>query len=130
MRIFRVMVEVDDLARATAFYAELLGVRVRDIPRASRTYFDCGDVILAVVDVSRAGEPPKPSATDLYFSVKDVGAVHARATALGALSTRDVHDAAAGEVVVRPWGERSFYAVDPWGNKLCFADETTLFTGR
>jgi hypothetical protein len=33
-------------------------------------------------------------------------------------------------MVVRPWGERSFYVKDPWGNGLCFVDEKTLFTGR
>jgi len=32
--------------------------------------------------------------------------------------------------VERPWGERSFYAVDPFGNPLCFVDQKTLFTGR
>lgn len=30
---------------------------------------------------------------------------------------------------VRPWGERSFYCRDPFGNGLCFVDEKTLFTG-
>ncbi|MGA8663757.1 MAG: VOC family protein [Thermoplasmata archaeon] len=34
-----------------------------------------------------------------------------------------------GEMVVRPWGERSFYATDPSGNPLCFVDSRTLFTG-
>ena len=33
-------------------------------------------------------------------------------------------------MIVRPWGERSFYAFDPFGNGLCFVDETTVFTGR
>jgi len=31
---------------------------------------------------------------------------------------------------VRPWGERSFYAHDPFGNPLCFVDATTIFTGK
>ena len=34
-----------------------------------------------------------------------------------------------GAIVVRPWGERSFYAEDPTGNPLCFVDDRTLFTG-
>ena len=29
----------------------------------------------------------------------------------------------------RPWGERSFYLRDPFGNPLCFVDAATLFTG-
>mgnify|MGYP001548325169 CR=1 FL=1 len=121
------MVEVSDLEQATAFYGELLGIAGRVIPRAGRVYFDCGEVILAVVDVSGGGAAPKPAATDVYFAVADVDAVHARAERLGCLSARDVHGEPAGRVVVRPWRERSFYAVDPWGNGLCFADERTLF---
>ncbi len=27
-------------------------------------------------------------------------------------------------------GERSFYCLDPHGNRLCFVDETTLFLGH
>ena len=30
----------------------------------------------------------------------------------------------------RPWGERSFYCLDPDGNRLCFVDQSTLFLGR
>ena len=35
-----------------------------------------------------------------------------------------------GDITVKPWGERSFYVEDPWGNGICFVDETTRFTGR
>jgi hypothetical protein len=41
-----------------------------------------------------------------------------------------VHTASGGQIGVRPWGERSFYATDPFGNLLCFVDGETLFTGR
>jgi len=34
----------------------------------------------------------------------------------------------AGTVKKRPWGERSFYVVDPWGNDLCFVEDGTLYT--
>ena len=30
--------------------------------------------------------------------------------------------------IERPWGERSFDVVDPWGNDLCFCQDGTLFT--
>jgi hypothetical protein len=39
-----------------------------------------------------------------------------------------VHGAPAGEIGTRPWGERSFYCQDPFKNKLCFVDRTTLYT--
>ena len=39
------------------------------------------------------------------------------------------HDAPGGGIVVRPWGERSFYVEDPWKNPLCFVEEGTVYTG-
>jgi len=52
-----------------------------------------------------------------------------RAKSLGSLSRESVHDAPGGGIVVRPWGERSFYVEDPWKNPLCFVDEKTVYTG-
>ena len=118
-RIFRVTVEVSDLEAATTFYATLLGIEGKRHPGA-RHYFDCGGVILAVLDVSRGGLTPTPGPKSLYFAVNDVEAVHARARDLDALAPYEVHGEAAGEVLERPWGERSFYAVDAWGNDLAW----------
>lgn len=127
--LYRIILQVDNLDRAEEFYGTLLGDRGRRIPRGSRHYVDCGPVILALVDVSSESEP-RPLPDYIYFSVGDLEAVHQRARDLGCLSTEDVHGASAGEIVKRPWGERSFYAFDPWGNGLCFVDEHTLFTGK
>jgi predicted enzyme related to lactoylglutathione lyase len=129
-RLFRIILQVDDLDKAADFYAKLLDDPGRTIPRASRHYIDCGPVILALVDVAAGGEQAKPLPDYIYFAVGDLDAVHGRAKELGCLSSEDVHGASAGEIVVRPWGERSFYVNDPWGNGLCFVDEKTLFTGR
>ena len=127
--LYRIILQVDNLDKAEEFYGTLLDDRGRRIPRGSRHYFDCGPVILALVDVTSESEP-KPLPDYIYFSVNDLEAVHQRARELGCLSTEDVHGASAGEIVRRPWGERSFYAYDPWGNGLCFVDENTLFTGK
>ena len=131
--LYRIILQVDNLDRAEEFYGKLLGDRGRRIPRGSRDYFDCGPVILALVDVTGENIPdlkPQPLPDYIYFAVDDVEALHARASDLNCLSTEDVHGAPAGEVVKRPWGERSFYAYDPWGNGLCFVDHNTLFTGK
>jgi hypothetical protein len=48
---------------------------------------------------------------------------------LGSLSRESVYDAPGGGIVVRPWGERSFYVEDPWKNPLCFVEEETVYTG-
>ncbi|MEA2206287.1 MAG: hypothetical protein QOE77_3063 [Blastocatellia bacterium] len=129
-KLFRIILQVADLDQAAEFYGKLLDDPGRRIPRASRHYIDCGPVILALVDVTAAGEAAKPLPDKIYFAVGNLEQVHARAVELGCLSHEDVHGASAGEIVVRPWGERSFYVHDPWGNGLCFVDENTVFTGR
>jgi catechol 2,3-dioxygenase-like lactoylglutathione lyase family enzyme len=131
--LYRIILQVDNLDKAEEFYGKLFGDRGRRIPRGSRHYIDCGPVILALVDVNGEGIPglePKPLPDYIYFSVNDLEAVHQRARELECLSTEFVPGARAGEIVKRPWGERSFYAHDPWGNGLCFVDENTLFTGK
>jgi predicted enzyme related to lactoylglutathione lyase len=127
-KIFRIILQVDDLDRAAEFYTKLLDDPGRRIPRASRHYIDCGPVILALVDVTAGGEQAKPLPDYIYFAVGDLEKVYARAKELDCLASQNVHGASAGEIVVRPWGERSFYVADPWGNGLCVVDENTLFT--
>ncbi|MET0553292.1 MAG: VOC family protein [Vicinamibacteria bacterium] len=126
-QLFRLNLEVGDLDRAERFYATLLGLQGRR-QGGARVYFRAGPVTLQVVDVSGSGAPhPAPKA--LYFTVRDLQAVFARAQELGCLSRESVHDAAGGGIVVRPWGERSFYAEDPWRNPLCFVEEGTVYAG-
>jgi len=123
--LFRVALEVGDGAKAAKFYERLLGVPGRSVGGA-RHYFDCGAVIVALIEVAR----PEPAPENLYFAVSDLSAVHARARALRCLSKESVHGEPGGAIGRRPWGERSFYAVDRDGNPLCFVDRRTLFTGR
>jgi predicted enzyme related to lactoylglutathione lyase len=129
-QLFRVILQVSDLDQAAEFYAKLFDNEGRRIPRAARHYFDCGAVILALVEPTGGGEKAKAISDYIYFSVSHLEKFYTRARDLGCLSTDDVHGASAGEIVRRPWGERSFYVDDPWGNGLCFVDENTLFTGR
>ncbi|HEX4452478.1 MAG TPA: VOC family protein [Kofleriaceae bacterium] len=126
IKIFRVTVEVSDIERAAAFYATLLGIAGQRHP-GSRHYFDCGGVILAVLDVSRGGMTPTPGPKSLYFAVDDAAAVHACATELDALAPYKVHGQPASELIERPRGEKSFYVVDPWGNDSCFVQGGTLY---
>jgi len=128
--LFRIILQVDDLDQAEEFYGTLLGDRGRRIPYASRHYIDCGPVILALVNPAIDGETAKPMPDYIYFAVDNLEEIHARAKELHCLATEDVHGAASGDIVKRPWGELSFYANDPWGNGLCFVDKSTLFTGR
>lgn len=120
-RLFRVILPVSDIEAASVFYAEVLGLPA-DRVSPGRHYFSCGGTILACYDAVADGdpEPVGPNPQYVYFSVDDLEAVHER-----------VRRSSAGDITpieVRPWGERSFYATDPFGNPICFVDSRTLFT--
>ena len=125
--LFRLNIEVGDLEEAADFYGRLLGIIGRK-QAGSRCYFTCGPVTLQVVDVSSSGKP-HPAAKALYFTVKDLDAIFERAKALGCLSGEGVHGVSGGQISVRPWGERSFYAEDKWENPLCFVEAGTIYPG-
>jgi catechol 2,3-dioxygenase-like lactoylglutathione lyase family enzyme len=123
-RLFRLNIEVGSIERAHDFYGELLALDGRP-QMGSRVYFNAGGVTLQVVQA----ENPHPAAKALYFEVSDLDAFHERAAGLACLSGELVHGTPAGDPVVRPWGERSFYADDPWGNPLCFVEQGTIYEG-
>lgn len=130
-RLFRVILPVSDIHRAAEFYAAVLGspgIRVSQ----GRHYFDCGGVILACFDPKADGDgyEAAPNPEWLYFAVMDIEKTYEACRASGAMfAPDDVHGDPAGKIARRPWGERSFYAFDPFGNKLCFVDEKTVYTG-
>lgn len=122
-RLYRVILPVGDIDAAEAFYSELLGLPGTRVS-GGRHYFNCGGVILACFDPRADGDDfdAQPNPGHVYFAVGDLEAVFERAKGL---PCRYVED----EIRARPWGERSFYARDPFGNRICFVDERTLFTG-
>jgi catechol 2,3-dioxygenase-like lactoylglutathione lyase family enzyme len=131
-QLFRVILPVSNIERATEFYGHVLsspGVRVSN----GRHYFNCEGTILACFDPRADGDAydPKPNPEWIYFAVPDLEATYQRCADIGAkLAPGNVHGDPAGQIATRPWGERSFYAEDPFGNKICFVDEKTAFTGR
>ena len=131
-RLYRVILPVDALDVAVRFYADLLddaGMRISP----GRHYFRCGEVTLAVYDPAADGDArtPRPNFDHVYFAVDDLEAVFARAQRIGGLS-RQIGDGGLpmGEIARRPWGERSFYLQDPFGNPLCVVDAASIFTGK
>ena len=131
-RLYRVILPVGDIERAARFYSELLGAEGRRIS-PGRHYFDAGEIILALVDPGADGDGRKarPNQDYVYFAVRDLESVFARAERMGGLVS-EIGDGGLpmGQIATRPWGERSFYMADPFGNPLSFVDEATLFTGR
>ena len=122
--LFRINIEVGDIARATKDWATLLGIAGRG-QAGSRTYFTTGAVTLQIVQHDK----PHTAAKALYFLVDELEPYHERASQLGWLSKELVHGQIGGEIAVRPWGERSFYVEDAWGNPLCFVQTGTTYPG-
>ena len=122
-RLFRVILPVFDIEAAAFFYARLLGAPGTRVS-SGRHYFDCAGTILACYDALADGdpEPGGPNPQHVYFSVDDLDAAQMRAKDAGCRELTAIE--------VRPWGERSFYARDPFGNPICFVDSQTLFTGE
>lgn len=123
-KLYRVILPVTDVDRAARFFEQVLqspGERVSP----GRHYFDCEGTILACFDPQADGdEMTLPANPDhIYFAVDDLEQTHARC--------RDAECSALDPAPsTQPWGERLFYAADPFGNKLCFVDRSTLFTGQ
>jgi catechol 2,3-dioxygenase-like lactoylglutathione lyase family enzyme len=131
-RLFRVILPVTDLERGVAFYRRLLGQAGKRVS-PGRHYFDCEGTILACYDPPADGDgyPATPIPEPVYFAVDDLEAVYRYAREAGAHFDGDEAPGVGrlGEIAWRPWGERSFYARDPFGNPLCFVSRETAFTG-
>ena len=118
--IFRVIVPVDGIQQGVDFYAALFGTPGERVS-GGRHYFQCGPVVLALVDPASERQPFRPNPDWLYLAVADLEDALGRAKAAGATVEVDIADYS--------WGERSFYMRDPFGNPLCFVLNETMFTG-
>ena len=121
MRVFRIAIPASQIDRSRAFYEHVLGLDADDtVP--SRLYFHCGEVIVALIDWTVEGRADlQPTPDNIYLATDELDAAYQRAGAAGARNVAPIEQ--------RPWGERSFYCLDPDGNRLCFVDDTTLFLG-
>jgi predicted enzyme related to lactoylglutathione lyase len=133
MRVFRILMPAPDIEAAARFYSALFqspGERVSP----GRHYFKAGDVVFACYSPNVDGdhEALPPLQTETYLAVADLEGALERGLAAGAQpSVQSQHHAGnLGRIETRPWGERSVYVSDPFGNPLCLVDERTLFTGR
>ena len=120
--MFRVILPVSSVDRAADFYGAVLGQPGARIS-PGRHYFGCGGVILACFDPRADGDPwdGSPNPDHVYFATADLEGCYERVAARTDATIR-------APIETQPWGERSFYCADPFGNKLCFVDDQTLFT--
>jgi predicted enzyme related to lactoylglutathione lyase len=120
-RLIRVLIRVPDIERAVAFYADVLGSAGRRVS-PGRHHFAVGSVEVACYDPVADGDlhdtAQSLSLWQLYVAVDDLEAVLER--------VRDSGGSVGQPISSKPWGERSFYAADPFGNRICFVDAATV----
>ena len=125
VQLYRIIHPVNDIEIAVQFYSAVLATQGERVS-PGRHYFECGGTILACYDPTADGDDPGDGWRHhenqyLYFAVTDLE------------TTFKLIADAGGEVTAKietmPWGERIFYAQDPFGNPIAFVDRTTLFTG-
>jgi predicted enzyme related to lactoylglutathione lyase len=122
--LFRAVVPVTDIGRAIGYYRQLLQTDTEQVG-PGRCYLHCEGAILVCVDAQAEGHgdtSSRPNGGHLYFAVDDLDAAHERALKAGGEWLEDAP-------AERAWGERSFYARDPFGNPLCLVERRTVYTG-
>lgn len=131
-KLYRVILPVTDLEIAVGFYSGVLGQKGQRVS-PGRHYFDCEGTILACYDPKADGDDhdARPIPEPVYVAVDDLEATFRSAKESGARFSPDVVPDVGplGSITQRPWGERSFYASDPFGNPLCFVSRESVFRG-
>lgn len=127
MKIYRVILPVCDIERASKFYTDVLGFEGQRVSPGRQYFVDSDMSVLALYDPEADGDSIGSGWVFhenqyVYFGVADLEAYFERAKEAGCLRLDE-------KIEVMPWGERLFYAQDPFGNPICFVDENTLFIG-
>jgi predicted enzyme related to lactoylglutathione lyase len=123
--LYRVILPVKDIEAAVRFYSRVLRI-VGERVSPGRHYFACGQTILACYDPVADGDAMGTgwlhhSRQYIYFATDELEAALE--------SVRDSGGQIEAPIETQPWGERMFYAKDPFGNPVSFVDERTVFRG-
>jgi predicted enzyme related to lactoylglutathione lyase len=123
--LYRVIQPVKNIEEAARFYSHVLGIPGERVS-PGRHYFICGHTILACYDPITDGDGNGNGWSHhfnqyLYFAMADLEGMQAKVANAGGKITAPIE--------AMPWGERMFYARDPFGNPISFVDERTVFRG-
>ncbi len=123
MKLYRVIIPVSNIELATKFYQKILSMEGNRVSEG-RHYFDCGGTILACFDPKADGDEfeARPNPDHIYLSTANLEEI---LTNILDWDTNLIVD----PINTQPWGEKTLYAKDPFGNPLCFVDEKTVFKG-
>jgi hypothetical protein len=126
MKLYRIIFPVNNIDKAEKFYSYIFdqqGERVSP----GRHYFDLDGTILALYDPIADGDEIKQQwvfhqSQYIYLATAYLEVVHQKCI-------KSESKYVDKEIKTMPWGERLFYANDPFNNPICFVDIKTVFTG-
>jgi predicted enzyme related to lactoylglutathione lyase len=126
MKLYRIVYPVTNIEKAAGFYSAIFGLPGERVS-PGRHYFDLEGTILVCYDPIADGDGIKQSWAFhenqyIYIAVTDLESIHEK---FKNSEARYVDP----KIETMSWGERLFYAIDPFGNQICFVDEKTLFLG-
>ena len=126
MKLYRIILPVTDIAKAVAFYSSILAQNGKRVS-SGRHYFDLGGTILAIYDPISDGDKLNEKwlfheNQYIYISTDNLEDIHQKITNSDCMYVDEA-------IETMPWGERLFYANDPFGNPICFVDDRTVFLG-
>lgn len=123
-QLFRIVLPTHPIQKALAFYEPIFEIPAIKVSEG-RYYFKLGSVVLACYDSVADGDychvPPIPE--HIYISTNNLQKVFERVKNQNPLVISP-------KIQKMPWGENSFYFIDPFGNKICFVEQGTEFWGK
>ncbi len=127
MKLYRIILPVNNIDEATRFYADLLDQQGQRVS-PGRHYFNLEGTILACYDpIADGDEINQPWSFHenqfIYIATDNLESVHQKLIKLSKCKYIDA------DIKEMPWGEWLFYANDPFGNPICFVDRKTVFLG-
>lgn len=127
MKLYRIIFPVNDIEKAASFYTDILGKQGQRVS-PGRHYFDLDGTILACYDPIADGDEIQNQWVFhenqyIYIATDNLETVHQKFIESSEIKYVDK------QINTMPWGERLFYANDPFGNPICFVDRKTVFTG-
>ncbi len=120
MKLYRVVIPVQNLDKAISFYKDFLKLEGKRVSQG-KYEFNCGGTLLTCYDAVADGEKLtfRPNPDHIYLGTTDVEKSFQLANSLPCLRIDET-------IEILATGERCFFFVDPFGNPICVADETTM----
>ena len=125
MRLYRIIIPIQNLDKAIRFYTSVLGIEGHFVS-PGRYYLNLSGMVIVLYNPERDGDPIADTwkfheNQYIYISVDDLPEMRKKCVQNGGKNVIEIDR--------MPWGEKLFYLSDPEGIPLCFVEKGTEFLG-